>query len=76
MSSERHAVARVEKTKEKEKEDLPQTITYGNYKEGENSDTITFKLKLGLFELICIVTVPEKGTIQSPVYVKYRVCRE
>ena len=51
----------------------PQVIVMGMLKEGNRSDTIVFKVNLALFELVCIVTIPEQGTRTAPVYVKFRV---
>jgi hypothetical protein len=57
-----------------ERENLRQVTTMGTLKQGEKSDTITFKLRLSLLELICIVTVPnDENIIQAPVYVKFRI---
>jgi len=53
----------------------PQVVLTGMLKAGERSDVIVFKIPLALFELICIVTVPEEGTKIAPVYVKFRVNR-
>ena len=57
---------------EKRKED-PQVIVTGMLKEGGRSDVIVFTIPLSLFEIVCIVTVPEDGTKVAPVYLKFRV---
>lgn len=50
-----------------------QIIVRGRLKSGPNADTVTFKLRLAMFELTCIVTVPNEGTIHAPVYVHFGI---
>jgi hypothetical protein len=60
-----------------ERENLRQVTVMGTLKQGEKSDIITFKLRLSILELICIVTVPgDENTIQAPVYVKFRIVND
>lgn len=54
------------------KED-PQQIVTGILKAGGRSEVIVFTIPLALFEIVCIVTVPEQGTTVAPVYLKFRV---
>ena len=51
----------------------PQVVVMGTLKNGERSDVIVFKIPLSLFEIVCIVTIPEEGTKSAPVYIKFRV---
>lgn len=53
----------------------PQIIAIGTLKHSEKSDIIVFKFPLALFEIVCIVTIPEEGTKSAPVYIKFRVIR-
>lgn len=51
----------------------PQIITEGVLSSGPHSDYITFRLKILIVELVCIVTVPEEGKKKAPVYVKFKI---
>jgi hypothetical protein len=53
----------------------PQTTVMGKLKAGEKNDTIVAHIPnvLGLFELICIISIPYEGTTEAPVYIKYKV---
>ena len=51
----------------------PQVVVTGHLKEGENTDVIVFTIPLGIFEIVCIVTVPAEGTKFAPVYLKLRI---
>lgn len=54
----------------------PQVVVMGSIKHGEKSDIIVFKVPLALFELVCIVTIPEEGAKSAPVYIKFRVNKQ
>jgi len=54
----------------------PQVVVMGTLKESNSSDVITFSVRLALFEIVCIVTVPEQGTKTAPVYVKFKVNKQ
>ena len=51
----------------------PQIICEGVLSSGENSDYITFRLRILIVDLVCIVTVPEEGKRRAPVYVKFKI---
>jgi len=54
----------------------PQITTTGTLKEnGVGGEIITFTVRLALFELVCIVNVPEEGEYRAPVYVKFKTIR-
>lgn len=53
----------------------PQIIVQGTLKEREKGDLITFSIRLGFFEVVCIVNIPEEGSTTAPVYVKYKIAR-
>lgn len=53
----------------------PQIVLRGKLKSTDKSDIIVFKLRLALFELVFIVTVPPEGEDTAPVYVKHRIRR-
>jgi hypothetical protein len=62
-------------THDRERVSDPQQVVMGTLKNGERSDVIVFKIPLSMFEIVCIVTIPEEGTKSAPVYVKFRVNR-
>ena len=53
----------------------PQTTVTGKLRSGERNDTIVAYIPnvLGLFELICVISIPYEGATEAPVYVKYKV---
>ena len=52
----------------------PQIIVTGTVKQGEKSEMIVFSIPLALFEIVCIVTIPNEDEAKLvPVYVKFRV---
>jgi len=58
---------------EKQKTNDPQTIVTGHLKEGNGGELITFSVRLGFFELVCIVNIPADGETRAPVYCKYKI---
>ena len=53
---------------------LNQITVTGRLKEGRGgSELIVFNLTLAFFNLTFIVTIPEQGTNQAPVYVKFGI---
>lgn len=38
-------------------------------------ELITFTIPLGFFELTCLVNIPEEGSSEAPVYVKFRASK-
>jgi len=53
----------------------PQVILTGMLKESDRSEMIVFTIPLALFEIVCIVPIPDEGTKTVPVYAKFRVKR-
>jgi hypothetical protein len=51
----------------------PQIIVEGTLKEGLKSDTITFRLRFLIVDLVIVVTIPEDGQTKAPVYVHFKV---
>jgi hypothetical protein len=52
----------------------PQIVVTGRLKENKvGAEIITFSIRLGLFQLVCIVNVPSEGETEAPVYVKFTV---
>lgn len=51
----------------------PQIIVEGTLSSGPHSDYITFRLRLLIIDLVCIVTVPEEGKKKAPVYIKFKI---
>jgi hypothetical protein len=55
-------------------QDDPQIRTLAKLKESRSGgEVLVFRIPLSYFELICVVTVPNEGTTEAPVYAKFRV---
>lgn len=59
----------------RKKTDDPQMTVEGTFKQGEKSDIIVFSVPLALFEIVCIVNIPNEGQTKAPVYLKFKVAR-
>lgn len=55
----------------------PQEVFYGTFKPSKNKEesqgSIVFHMDIFKFRLVFIVTIPDEGMLQSPVYVKFLV---
>lgn len=58
-----------------QKTDDPQLTVQGQVKRSRSSDSevIVFEIPLVFFRMVCIVPIPDEGTDQAPVYVKFKV---
>lgn len=57
------------------KTDDPQMVLQGQVRKSRSSDSevIVFEIPLVFFRMVCIVPIPDEGTDQAPVYVKFKV---
>jgi hypothetical protein len=52
----------------------PQIITTATLKTNKaGGELLTFTIRLGFFQLVCIANIPEEGQDEAPVYVKFKV---
>lgn len=51
----------------------PQLTVTGHLKNGAQGELICFNIRLGYFELACIVNIPAEGETSAPVYVKWKI---
>ena len=51
----------------------PQIKVTGTLKSGrDGGELIVFSIPLGFIELVCIVSIPDEGRTESPVYIKIK----